>query len=253
MQNKHFDINEEGYSIRCLAYFNKDLRQAKKIVIATYGFGGNKENHAISTFADRLIGKYKSFAVITFDWPCHGQDARKKLLLSECLKYLDLVIRYVKEEMGAEEIDNYSSSFGAFITLDYLAKKGNPFHRIGLRCPAIKMYEALTMHFTEDDWSKLHKGKEILQGFERKMEIGNEFLEEMQTDDVTKQDYLDYADSILMIHGTNDEMVPIEVTRQFSGDNVIELIEVEGADHPFSNPKHMDLAIQKIISFFKPE
>ena len=155
--------------------------------------------------------------------------------------------------MGAEEIDNYSSSFGAFITLDYLAKKGNPFHRIGLRCPAIKMYEALTMHFTEDDWSKLHKGKEILQGFERKMEIGNEFLEEMQTDDVTKQDYLDYADSILMIHGTKDEMVPIEVTRQFSEDNVIELIEVEGADHPFSNPKHMDLAIQKIISFFKPE
>ena len=251
MTHKNIDINEGGYSIRSLLYYGKDLKTVDHVVIATYGFGGVKENHAIEKFAERIIGKYKNYGVITFDWPCHGADARNKLDLSECLTYLDLVIQYIRANINPDKIYNYSSSFGAFVTLDYLSKKGNPFDRIGLRCPAIKMYDALTGTLSEDDWSKLNKGKEILMGFDRKMKIGSDFLSQMKEADVTKNDYIDFADSILMIQGTSDQMVPIDATIQFSEDNVIELIQVEGADHPFSNPKHMDLAIAKFIEWFQ--
>ena len=51
---KYFDINESGFSIRCKLYYNKDLHDLPHIVVATYGFGGNKDNKAIEKFAERL-------------------------------------------------------------------------------------------------------------------------------------------------------------------------------------------------------
>lgn len=252
MQEKKFDINEDGYSVRCLAYYDGDFRSAEDVVIATYGFGGNKENHAVRTFAERLIGKYKGFLVVTFDWPCHGQDARKKLLLSECLEYLDLVTAYVEREWNPAHLFNYSSSFGAYITLLDLKKGKSRFERIGLRCPAIRMYDAITGSLTPEEEEKLEKKGRVMLGFERKMEITKEFLDDLKDNDLTKMDFLDEADRILMVHGTKDQMIPFDSVKQFSEDNVIDLIPAEGADHPFSNPKHMDLAISEIIRFFRP-
>lgn len=252
--DKYFDINEQGFSVRCKYYYDKNPHTAERIVIATYGFGGNKDNKAVEKFADRLISKYHGYGVICFDWPCHGKDARNRLDAEECITYLDLAVRYAREVMHAEHVYNYSSSFGAYITLRYLEEKGeDPFEKTAFRCPALRIYDSLTAHLSEDDWGKMKKGKEITMGYDRKMKIGADFFEDLRTHDVSSGDFISYADSILMIHGTKDEMVPIAVTREFSENNVIDLIEVDGADHPFSNPKHMDLAIQKIISFFAPQ
>jgi alpha/beta superfamily hydrolase len=111
----------------------------------------------------------------------------------------------------------------------------------------------MTSRITDDDWAVLNKGREILRGYDRKIKISLEFLDDLKINDVSTYDFLDYADQILMIHGTKDEMAPIETTRIFSENNIIELIEVENADHPFSNPQYMDFAIQKIQEFFNPE
>lgn len=252
--HKYFDINEQGFSIRCKLYYNKDIHNTKNVVIATYGFGGNKDNKAVEKFADRITTKYKGYVVVCFDWPCHGMDARNKLILDECVTYMDLVLTYVKQEMKAQKIYNYSSSFGAYITLRYLHEKAsNPFDRIAFRCAAIKMYEAMAQHVTEDDWNKLNKGKEILRGRERKIKVTKDFFDDLKLNDVTEHDYMEYADDIIMIHGTKDEAVPIAVAEEFSENNIIELYSVENADHPFSNPDYMDYAIQKMIEFFAPE
>jgi len=97
----------------------------------------------------------------------------------------------------------------------------------------------------------LEKGKEILVGFDRKMKIDRHFLDSLKAFDVRKHEYFDYADDILILHGTKDEWIPIELPRKFAEDNVIEFVPVEGANHPFQNPQHMALAIHKIIEFFK--
>lgn len=47
-------------------------------------------------------------------------------------------------------------------------------------------------------------------------------------------------------------MVPLSVSQQFADNNVIELLPIDGADHAFSNPKLMDVAIGKIVDFFAP-
>ncbi|MCQ2492754.1 MAG: alpha/beta hydrolase [Lachnospiraceae bacterium] len=250
--NKYFDINEEGFSIRCKIYYNKDLHNHTDVVIATYGFGGNKDNKAIEKFADRITTKYKGYVVVCFDWPCHGADARNKLIPEECMKYMSLVVDYAKKELKAERIFNYSSSFGAYITLRQLHETTiNPFDKIAFRCPALKMYDAFAQNITDADWTKLNKGKEILRGHDRKIKMSKELLEDFKEHDVTEHDYMEFADDIIMIHGTKDAAVPIETVRAFSDENVIELYEVENADHPFSNPDYMDFAIQKMIEFFK--
>lgn len=250
---KYFDINTEGYSVRCKLFcsdHDKTTRTFDNVVIVTHGFGSNKETAGTLHFAEHLTSKYKGYAVIAFDWPCHGADARKKLTVDECLLYLTFVTTYAKETLKATRIYNYSSSFGAYLTLRYIIEIGNPFTKIALRCPAIHMYDTMCRHISPEDHAKLKKGKEIQIGFERKMKIDQSFLESLQQFDVMSQEYFDYADTMLIIHGTKDEMIPIKDSLAFAENNVIEFIPVEGANHPFQNPNHMALAIHKIIEFF---
>ena len=253
---KHFDINEQGYSIRCkliCSDHDKTARAFDHIAIVTHGFGSSKETAGTSKFGEHLTSKYKGWAAIAFDWPCHGMDARKKLTVAECLTYLSIVTDYAKHELKAKDICNYSTSLGGYLTLKYIAELGNPFRRIALRCPGIRMYDLMRANVSEDDWKKIEKGKDVLIGMERKMKVDQAFFDELKSFNPLEHEYFDFADNMLILHGTADEMVSIDDAREFAENNVIEFIPVEGADHPFSNPKHMDLAIQKIISFFKPE
>lgn len=55
---------------------------------------------------------------------------------------------------------------------------------------------------------------------------------------------------MLIMHGTKDEIVPFADSEKFAGDNVIEFIPVENADHRYIDPKKMDFAIAKILEFF---
>ena len=250
---KHFDINEQGLSIRCKLICkdsDKSARSFEHIAIVTHGFGSNKETTGTLNFGEHLTAKYKGWGVIAFDWPCHGADARKKLSIPECMTYLTLVVDYAKTELQAQNIYNYSTSFGAYITLRYLIERGNPFKKIALRSPGVNMYESMSNHVSDEGFAKLKKGKEIQVGFDRKMKIDQAFMDDLKSFNVRDHEYFDFADDILILHGTKDEMIPIDLVRDFAENNVIEFVPVEGANHPFQNPNHMALAIHQIIEFF---
>lgn len=250
---KYFDINKDKHSIRCKVYYNKDLHAATHWIVSTYGFGGNKDNKAIEKFADRITTKYKGYGVITFDWPAHGKDARNRMILSECLEYLDFVNQYAKESLGAQKLYNYSTSMGGYFTLLYLHEIGDPYEKIVLRCPALHFHDSILKHMSDDERRKFKKKKEVTLGFDRKVTITEDFIDDLAAHDVTQYEYFDDADRLLILHGTKDAMVPFEDSAAFADDNVIEIIPVENADHPFTNPKYMDFAIQKTITFFAPQ
>lgn len=249
MKTKAFSIHEPPINIRCLLYSGDAA--IRRAVIYCHGFAGNKETRTAGRFAEYMLPKYKDMAVLCFDLPCHGEDVRKKLSLADCGAYLDAVIRYARETLHAEEINCYASSFGAYLALKYAAENGNPFRHIALRSPAVDMYGVMTSLLTDADRVLLSRGKDALVGFERKIAVGAAFLDELKKADITAIDFRNIADSVLIMHGEKDEVVPFASVESFAERSGIDFIPFPNADHRFSNPKLMTEAIQYTEAFFE--
>ena len=248
--HRYFEINENGHNIRCKIYCH-NLKDIRRIVLFAHGFGGHKDNGAAEKFALRLVTKYKGSAMVTFDWPGHGEDVKKSFHLEDCMIYMRLVLEYIGQKYQTDEIYSYATSFGAYLTLKYISEHGNPFKKIVLRCPAVDVYDVMTTTIiSPNDYERLKKGKEVLVGFDRKVMIGMSLLEEMKANDIRQLDFIDYAEDILIIHGTEDEIVAFDVVRDFAENNVIEFVPIEGADHRFRNERKMEIAIKTILDFY---
>ena len=248
--HRYFEVNEGGHNIRCKLYY-QDLNNIRRIVLFGHGFGGHKDNSAAERFAQKLIAKHKTCAMVTFNWPCHGDDVKKKLRLDDCGTYLTLVLEHLRQKYQPEAFYCYATSFGGYLILKYISEQGNPFRKIALRCPAVNMYEVLTRTIlSEEDHMRLEKGKDIPVGFDRKVPVGLSLLEELKENDIRNRDYLDYAEDILILHGTADEIVPYSAGYEFADNHLIEFISVDKADHRFRDPVKMDLAIKQILEFF---
>jgi alpha-beta hydrolase superfamily lysophospholipase len=246
---RYFEINEHGHNVRCKIYC-RDLKSIRKVVVFGHGFGGHKDNSAAEKFAERMISKYKNSALITFNWPAHGDDVKRNLRLDDCVDYLALVVDYVQQKY-TDEIYAYATSFGAYLTLLYLHSHGSPFRKIALRCPAVDMHELLTTRImAAEDTGKLKKGRDILVGFDRKVPVSAAFLEELKANSLRALDFLDFAEDILILHGTADEIAPFDSAVTFAEDQLIELIPIEGADHRFRDPRKMDQAMKCILEHF---
>ena len=251
MTEKYYDIHEADLNIRCKLY-SAEGRAVSQAVIFGHGFGGHKDNQAAERFAKRMLDRYPGTAIVTFNWPCHGDDVRKTLRLSDCDAYLDAVIRDVRTRFCTDRIYGYATSFGGYLFLRYLALHGNPFRKLVLRCPAVDMYRVLTQNImSETDLREIQRGKSALIGFDRKVRIDKPYLDELQANSAFGSDFSAYADDILILHGTADEIVPFEMAERFSDEQGLLLIPVEGADHRFIDPRKMDEAIKMILEFFE--
>lgn len=248
---KTFTINEAPCSVRCLFYCT-DKNAVEDVVICCHGFGGHKENAATRRFAEYLLSKHKHAAALCFDWPCHGEDAQKKLRLLDCDAYLRLVIEHAKNALHAQRLYLYATSFGGYLALKYISEHGNPFQKAAFRAPAVKLYEAFLRNIlTEESRALLSRGKDAPAGFDRMIKISPAFLEEIRQADITKRCFWDWAEDMLILQGTKDEIVPIEDTAQFADDNLIEFVPVENADHRFVDPNKMTEAILRIERFYE--
>ena len=92
--------------------------------------------------------------------------------------------------------------------------------------------------------------RKSLREMVREAAVDRAFLESLQAQDIAGRDYLPYADDLLILHGTADEVVPFGAVKAFAEENVIEFEAVEGADHRFQNPRHMDAAVARTAAFF---
>ncbi len=250
MINKYFEINRNGLNIRCKVYFEKG-ETIRYAVITGHGFGGHKDNMAMARFAEHVLKKHKDAAIIAFNWPCHGDDVKKKLTLDDCGAYLGLVIGDAREKFPEAALYGYATSFGGYLFLKYIHDHGSPFEKTALRCPAVWMYDVLTRTIMKsDEMDRLMKGKDVPVGFDRKIMVSQAFLEELRSNDIRDYDYLDYAENMLILHGTKDEVVPFADSQAFADNNLIEFIPIENADHRFQSQKLMDEAIKQIQLFF---
>jgi len=245
---KYLDINNPGYSIKCKVFCDS-FREVQHVIVFTHGFGGSKDNKTAEHFAETMLSKMKKTALIAFDWPCHGTDVRKKITLEDCDTYLTMVLDYIRTQMNVTDICAYGTSLGGYMLLKYIHDNGaNPFRKIALRCPAISLGDIMyEKNVTDENRALLAKGKEIAVG---KIMIDQAFLDGTKAADIRTWDYIDYADDILILHGTKDEVIPIEDSKIFAENNVIEFIAIEDADHRFQDLNKMKLAHSHIINFY---
>lgn len=250
VMQKYFSVNEQGSSIRCKLYCDSP-KGVKKAVLYGHGFSGHKDNKAAQRFAEYVLKKHRDVAIVTYDAPCHGDDVKKKLSLSDCGAYIGAVAGHIKGQLGADELYAYATSFGGYQYLKYITENSNPFRRIALRSPAVNMFDVLSARImTPDERKALSKNKPVSVGFDRKIRVTQSFLDELKEADITVRDFHAYADEILILHGTKDEVVPFDVVEAFARKNNIRFISVENADHRFIDPKHMDIAVKEAAGLF---
>ena len=54
----------------------------------------------------------------------------------------------------------------------------------------------------------------------------------------------------LVIHGTNDEAVPIDIGREYAAALKTLFVEIEGANHTFDNLEHQARVIAHLLEFY---
>ncbi len=249
MKSQEYHISRNGYNVSCKLYY-EDKKAVPGVVLFGHGFGGHKDNRAAERFAQRALDKLK-LCTVTFNWPCHGDDVRKLLRLEDCDRYLELVLAWLRGRFPSAALYAKATSFGGWMFLRRLAARGNPFERVALRCPAVDMYGTLSARIPDEEARKrLSRGKAAAVGFDRKVNVDAAFLESLRVNDIRALDFLPFADELLILHGTKDEIVPFAEALAFAEQNVIEFVPVENADHRFQDPAKMDLAVSKILAFY---
>ena len=249
MKAQDYAVSRNGYNVSCKLYY-EDRKTIRGVVLFGHGFGGHKDNRAAERFAQRALDKLK-LCTVTFNWPCHGDDVRRKLRLSDCDGYLTAVIEDIRERYGDPRLFGYATSFGAFLFLKYLLEHGDPFCRLALRCPAVDLYRSQTEKImAPGELERIMKGKETPVGFDRKVVLDRTYLDEIRAVDLLHEDFTPFMDEVLILHGTRDEIVPFETVQRFADDQLIEFVPIDRADHRFQDPRAMDEAIKAILDFF---
>ena len=247
---KYFEINQDGSSIQCKLYY-QDIKNIDSVIIFGHGFAGHKDNKAAEKLADRVQKYSGNTALFIFDWPGHGDEINETLKLSACMKYLNIVIEYVRSRFRTERIFGCATSFGGYLYLKYISDNRNPFVKTVLRCPAINMYEVLTEKImTSEDLESIRKGRSAVVGFDRKVRVTTDFILELKENDICSYDYCSHKDRITIIHGTKDEIVSFDEVKHFAEKNEIPFIDVNSADHRFTDPQKMDEVIYRMIDEF---
>ena len=233
---------DNGYNISYDEYIPNNC---KTIVIAMHGFAGDKESGCINLLEDRL--KQMDIGLLKFDWPGHGESETNgdDLTVYNCLSDLDSVVKHVKENNNDCNLVAFSTSFGGYLTLLYNYYNPNVFDHIILRSPAIKMYDVIENNIlTEQMKLELTKNGYFHYGFERILKVSREFINELKDQNVFNLYGNQNLDYISIIHGTEDDVVPISDSNIFSNIHNCTIYPIEGADHRYKKNGELDKVIE---------
>ncbi|MBR6966954.1 MAG: alpha/beta fold hydrolase [Ruminococcus sp.] len=198
-------------------------------IVAVHGFGGDKESSAIEALAERMTAW--GFAVIAFDFPAHGASKADGYFCTANCR-LDLM-NVFEHACGlypeAERKTVFATSFGGYITLLSLDSLPGDV-RIVLRAPAVDM-KATFERMLPLALEEYKRAGAVELGFERKLDVPYSFYTELCEADISRKDI---QREMLIIHGSEDELVLPEHIRRFCEVNPKARLEViEGADHRF--------------------
>lgn len=236
-----------GYDIPCLSSFTG---KEKTIVIISHGFGGSKESAPTFALAESL--SRLGIGVCSYDFPAQGDSLADGTLLriNNCINDLKAVKYYIKEQAPGAEVAYFSTSFGAYITLLYLARQQHKEEKVILLSAAINMPDLLFKRTSEKAFDELStQGYIISNNYPSPMKLSTGLYQDMEANNIYEIYKPGYA-KIHMIHGDEDEIVPLEMIKEFAKKFGAELTTIQGANHYFDDPKKLSLVLKIAEEFY---
>ena len=244
---KKFEIKtSEGFSVKCTANIPEDPRA---FVIVTHGFGSSMESPTAKMMLEKLPPA--GYGAVAYDLPGHGLAKEEELSLTSCIKHMKAVESYLIEQYMFPRILYFSSSFGAYVNLNYLAKEKHLGDKSFLRSAAVNMPE-LFLEETNPAMVKTlnEKGYILIQaGGPHTVKVPKIFFEELEANSVF--DLPDPDVEVMMVHGEKDEVIDPKKALLFSQQRHIPIEMLPGEDHTLStNPDSPEKVADMAITFF---
>ncbi len=256
---------ESGARIPCIEEIPAGC---KRIVIVVHGFSSSKESSNAANLFRELVPR--GFGVIAYDQPGHGSaEASAELLrIRNCLDSLARVEQYLLSEHPGAEVCYFGSSFGAYITGLYLAKRKPAGHKAFLRCAAVNFPDLLMENPAyqpgSPEYDSLQRigSCELALGGDDIIRIDVEFLDELKANDLFAAFDALAADGKLsaanapsaaglqlrMAHGEADSVVPVEHARRFAERFHIPLTTFPGEEHTISENPASPIAVAALAA-----
>lgn len=201
---------------------------SSETVIAIHGFAGTRKSKTILNLAEKL--NKSGIEVVSFDLPGHGNSELdgSQLTVSNCLDDIETVYNHITALSSDKPISIFATSFGAYLALLYTDRSRHKFKNIVLRCPAIDMYSCMSTLLNNNPNEITYP---VTLGYNRKIDIYKEFIEELKENNVFEEIALN-KNNITIIHGVDDSIAPIEMSRKAAEINKnIKLIEIPNCEH----------------------
>ena len=241
-----------NYDIACL---HNVTGGEKIVVIISHGFGSSKESPTAMTLAETLTSR--GMGAFAYDFPGHGESpvSGEMLRIESCLDDLAAVEAHVRTLAPQAEIMYFSSSFGAYINLIYLAKRSHAGSRSFLRSAAVNMPGIFRERETPEITKQLEEQGYFIMDLDyvRPLKVTREFCHDLASNDVFslyKQGIIKSRTQIAMIHGEADETASVKDARCFASQSGADLLIVEGGSHRLMDPGQMDLVMKTAMDFF---
>ena len=249
---KHeFIVREHSYDVPCLHSING---REEIVCVVVHGFGSSKESPTAKMLFEELppLG----ISVIAFDFPAHGESGvdGEYLRLANCLTDLAVAEARARSLAPGAEIVYFGSSFGAYITLVYLAVNGHYGRRAFLRSAAVTMPK-LIHHLKPEQKAQLEKAGEFTldaeeYGYIRPLKLTQGFFDDLERHDVFTLWREDMAE-LWMIHGEDDQTILLEDARPFAEKFQVPFTVVPGGDHRLSIPGAPEQVLKLAVEFYR--
>ena len=232
----------EGVKIRRVNFFNNrhqklvgilEENSKDKIVIICHGFAGNKNRNFIHLLDDYLIKN--NFSVLIFDFTGNGEsegefsDGTYTQEIDDLGKAVDFV-----EKIGYKKICLMGHSMGGAVSILRASRDKRVNCLISIASPGEDKFRFRKKYVnTEEKRKQLDKQGYVI------MEKNNKRLTKEFLDDAEKKDLKEAVQKIkipfLMIHGEDDETVPLHEAKELYKDaNEPKALEIiSHADHCF--------------------
>lgn len=242
-----FEISNGERSTPCILW-EPDIGEPRRVVLGVHGIGGSKDDDILVSLEEEM--DIFGSPVLCFDLPAHGENNEEIMTLRGCVDTLLDAADYLAERYpNVEELCIFATGFGAYVTLTALQDLIELPCQVKLvvQAPYLRMDERL-LRMTQVSAVTLEAIEMVIYDAPRQpVGIFYSFYEEC----VKNPALAAYPIPILILHGQNDDVIPMADIQQLRDLNDrSKLVIIPGAGHRFQEPGAWDMALDLTRDWF---